>query len=343
MSKESVSKRVSRWWVGVLGAAALAIAGPGCGGSPPGEPAAGEPAAEETTAPSLVTQAEHEATKAKLTVQFSDDFNQVYGPPDQFDLKRWTRMPTARARIRDGHWLLEVERAPPPGPGEAVLGGFGTTGKYFNPGLAGTNGAEVTVGVFSHEDYPKEMDEKGQLVQAWSITLGSWHGFVGGQEEEDRGVQLHFDLLRDDGLFVYLVRGLRPDDFEKYPRDKFGTEEAKTMTPQELRVAHEAAIATGGPYVTVPCMALATRVYRDPAEIADLLERPRRWGVYLTDDANIVYWTLDDQVMDVLDITGYFSSSPKSVEDGALISIMGVATHQLNVWKMDDLAFLASP
>ncbi len=343
MSKETVSKRVSRWWVGVLGAAALAIAGPGCGGSPPGEPAAEEPAAEETTAPSLVTQAEHEATKAKLTVQFSDDFNQVYGPPDQFDLKRWTRMPTARARIRDGHWLLEVERAPPPGPGEAVLGGFGTTGKYFNPGLAGTNGAEVTVGVFSHEDYPKEMDEKGQLVQAWSITLGSWHGFVGGQEEEDRGVQLHFDLLRDDGLFVYLVRGLRPDDFEKYPRDKFGTEEAKTMTPQELRVAHEAAIATGGPYVTVPCMALATRVYRDPAEIADLLERPRRWGVYLTDDANTVYWTLDDQVMDVLDITGYFSSSPKSVEDGALISIMGVATHQLNVWKMDDLAFLASP
>ncbi|MCY3777806.1 MAG: hypothetical protein OXH11_17670 [Candidatus Aminicenantes bacterium] len=338
-----MSKRVFRRWVGVLGAAALAVAGPGCGSPPQEAPASEEPAAEETAAPSLVTQAEHEATKAKLTVQFSDDFNQAYGPPDQFDLKRWTRMPTARARIRDGHWLLEVERAPPPGPGEAVLGGFGTTGKYFNPGLAGTNGAEVTVGVFSHEDYPEEMNEKGQLVQAWSITLGSWHGFVGGQEDEDRGIQLHFDLLRDDGLFVYLVRGLRPDDFEKYPRDKFGTEEGKTMTPQELRVAHEAAIATGGPYVTVPCMALATRVYREPAEIADLLERPRRWGVYLTDDANTVYWTLDGQVMDVLDISGYFSSSPKSVEDGALISIMGVATNQLNVWKMDDLAFYASP
>jgi len=321
----------------------LVIAGPGCGDASQEAPATEAPAAEETAAPSLVTQAEHEATKATLTVQHSDDFNQAYGPPDQFDLKRWTRMPTARARIRDGHWLLEVERAPPPGPGEAVLGGFGTTGKYFNPGLAGTNGAEVTVGVFSHEDYPEEMNEKGQLVQAWSITLGSWHGFVGGQEDEDRGIQLHFDLLRDDGLFVYLVRGLRPDDFEKYPRDKFGTEEGRTMTPQELRVAHEAAIATGGPYVTVPCMALATRVYREPAEIADLLERPRRWGIYLTDDANTVYWTLDDQVMDVLDITGYFSSSPKSVEDGALISIMGVATHQLNVWKMDDLAFLASP
>ena len=338
-----MSKRVVRRWMGVLGAAALVIAGPGCGDPSQEAPATEAPAVEETAAPSLVTQAEHEATKAKLTVQYSDDFNQAYGPPDQFDMKRWTRMPTARARIRDGHWLLEVERAPPPGPGEAVLGGFGTTGKYFNPGLAGTNGAEVTVGVFSHEDYPEEMNEKGQLVQAWSITLGSWHGFVGGQEEEDRGVQLHFDLLRDDGLFVYLVRGLRPDDFDKYPRDKFGTEEGRTMTPQELRVAHEAAIATGGPYVTVPCMALATRVYREPAEIADLLERPRRWGVYLTDDANTVYWTLDGQVMDVLDITGYFSSSPKSVEDGALISIMGVATHQLNVWKMDDLAFLASP
>ena len=338
-----MSKRVFRLRMGVLAAAALVVAGPGCGGPPQEAPVAEEPAAGETAAPSLVTQAEHEAAKAKLTVEFSDDFNQAYGPPDQFDLKRWTRLPTARARIRDGHWLLEVERAPPPGPGEAVLGGFGTTGKYFNPGLAGTNGAEVTVGVFSHEDYPEEMNEKGQLVQAWSITLGSWHGFVGAQEDDDRGIQLHFDLLRDDGLFVYLVRGLRPDDFDKYPRDKFGTEEGRNMTPQELRVAHEAAIATGGPYVTVPCLALATRVYRDPAEIADLLERPRRWGVYLTDDANTVYWTLDGQVMDVLDITGYFSSSPRSVADGALVTIMGVATNQLNVWKMDDLEFRASP
>ena len=338
-----MSRRMVWQWIGVLGAIATVAAGLGCGGQTQEAPVAEEPAAEATAAPSLVTQAEHEATKAKLTVQLSDDFNQAYGPPDQFDLKRWTRLETARARIRDGHWLLEIERAPPPGPGEAVLGGFGTTGKYFNPGLAGTNGAEVTVGVFSHEDYPEEMNEKGQLVQAWSITLGSWHGFVGGQKDEDRGVQLHFDLLRDDGLFVYLVRGLRPDDFDKYPRDAFGTEEGKNMTPQELRVSHEAAIATGGPYVTVPCLALATRVYRDPAEIDDLLERPRRWGVYLTDDANTVYWTLDDQVMDALDITGYFGSSPKSVEDGALVTIMGVATNQLNVWKMDDLEFRASP
>ena len=338
-----MSNRIVWQWMGVLAAVAVIVAGPGCAGPSQESPVAEEAAAEETAAPSLVTQEEHEATKAKLTVQFSDDFNQAYGPPDQFDLKRWTRMPAARARIRDGHWLLEVERAPPPGPGEAVLGGFGTTGKYFNPGLAGTNGAEVTVGVFSHEDYPEEMNEPGQLVQAWSITLGSWHGFVGAQKDEDRGIQLHFDLLRDDGLFVYLVRGLRPDDFDKYPRDAFGTEEGRNMSPQELRVAHEAAIATGGPYVTVPCMALATRVYREEAEIKDLLERPRRWGVYLTDDANTVYWTLDGQVMDVLDITGYFSSSPQAVEDGALVSIMGVATNQLNVWKMDDLAFLASP
>ena len=338
-----MSKILFRRLMGGLAVVAIAAAGPGCGGSSQEAPVAEEPPAGETAALSLVTQAEHEATKAKLTVQFSDDFNQAYGPPDQFDLKRWTRLETARGRIRDGHWLLEIERAPPPGPGDAVLGGFGTTGKYFNPGLAGTNGAEVTVGVFSHEDYPEEMNQPGQLVQAWSITLGSWHGFVGGQEDEDRGVQFHFDLLRDDGLFVYLVRGLRPDDFDKYPRDAFGTEEGRNMTPQELRVAHEAAIATGGPYVTVPCMALATRVYRDEAEIDDLLERPRRWGLYLTDDANTVYWTLDDQVMDALDITGYFSSGSKSVEDGALITIMGVATNQLNVWKMDDLEFRASP
>jgi len=49
------------------------------------------------------------------------------------------------------------------------------------------------------------------------------------------------------------------------------------------------------------------------------------------------YWTLDGQVMDRIDIAGYFSSSPESVREGAFVSIMGVGLYQRNTWKMADL------
>ena len=74
-----------------------------------------------------------------------------------------------------------------------------------------------------------------------------------------------------------------------------------------------------------------------------MIGRPRRWGLYLTDDANTVYWTLDGQVMDSGDITGYFSSSSESVREGAFLSVMGVAQFESNTWKMDDLEIYVSP
>ena len=181
-------------------------------------------------------------------------------------------------------------------------------------------------------------------MQAWSLTVGSWQGLVGGQKDKqkDRGVQLHFDLLRGEGLYVYLVRGLLPEDFDKYPQDGFGRKESKDLSGPELRALHEEAIKRGGTYITVPCLALATRVYRSEQEIQDMLGRPRRYGLYLKDDANTVYWTLDGQVMDELDISGYFSSSLESVGDGAFLSVIGVACFQRNSWKMDDLEIRVS-
>ena len=74
-----------------------------------------------------------------------------------------------------------------------------------------------------------------------------------------------------------------------------------------------------------------------------MIGRPRRWGLYLTDDANTVYWTLDGQVMDSADITGYFSSSPESVREGAFFNVMGVALLERNTWEMDDLEIYVSP
>ncbi len=287
-------------------------------------------------------QQQHEQRKAQLQVQFSDDFSRDYGPPDYFDLTRWTRLMEGQARIEDGFWLLEVGNSPPE-PGDVFFGGYATTERTFNPGLAGTNGVEITVDDLSHEKHLAEEVEPGGLVlsHAWSLTLGSWQGLVGGQGEEERGVQLHFDLLRPDGLFVYLVRGLVPEDFDKYPRDGFG-EGSGELSERELRVLHEEAIAAGGAFVTVPCLSLAARVYRSEQEIDGILAKTSRWGLYLTDDADTVYWTLDGQVMDSVDISGYFSSSPESIQDGAFLTVVGVGSYQLNTWKMDDLEILVS-
>lgn len=318
--------------IGFLAATAVAVSG--CHNSPD----------ESLKGSAVDKQTEHEISKRDLVIQFRDDFNRDDGRSDHFDTS-WTGLYDAETWTENGRWVMEVLRPPPPGPGNVSMGGFGTTKRYLNPGLAGTNGVEITVERFSHEEYDPEMDKPGQLVQAWSMTLGSWRGSVGGQTDKqgDRAVQLHFDFLRDDGLYVYLVRGLLPADFDRYPQDGFGRNESKALSDQELRALHEEAIERGGPYITVPCLALATRVYRSTREIQAMLGRSHRYGLYLTDDANTVYWTLDDQVMDQADIRGYFSSSRESIRDGAFLTIIGVASFQQNRWSMDDLEIRTSP
>ena len=67
-----------------------------------------------------------------------------------------------------------------------------------------------------------------------------------------------------------------------------------------------------------------------------------RVGLYLTDDGNTIYWTLDGEVMDRVDITSFFSSSPESVKDGAHVTISG-AGYQPHMWKIDDVVIYASP
>ena len=335
-----MNKRTALALAGILTLVMMAVAGSGCSQDSQSEPAPAR----------IGKQQEHEQRKADLVLQFSDDFSQDYGPPDYFDLTRWTRVDTARARTENGYWLLEVGDPPPPGPGDIAIGGFGTTERSFNRGLAGTNGVEITVADLSPVgDDPQEL-EPGELslVHAWSLTVGNWRGVVGGQGEKDRGVQLHFDLLYPDGLFVYLVRGLVPEDFEKYPIDGFRPADSpggrnQGLSAREQRELHEQEIAHGGVFISVPCLSLAARVYRSEQEIQEILGRSRRWGLYLTDDANTVYWTLDGQVMDSVDIAGYFSSSPESVQDGAFLTVMGAASFQLNTWRMDDLEILVSP
>ena len=120
---------------------------------------------------------------------------------------------TGDARTADGRCVISTTP-------RGILGvaGIATRERSFNPGLAGTNGVEVTL----EGDHPEELDEPEEmrLVQAWSVTLGSDQGMLG--DPIDRAMQLHFDLLHPNRLFVYLVRGLLPEDFEKYPRDGYG-------------------------------------------------------------------------------------------------------------------------
>ena len=52
-------------------------------------------------------QEKHEARKASLEVNFRDDFSEEYGPPNYFDMTRWTRLYEAEARTEGGYWLME--------------------------------------------------------------------------------------------------------------------------------------------------------------------------------------------------------------------------------------------
>ena len=164
----------------------------GCRDSVDAQP---EPTSDVQPEPTSDKQPNQEGSKHDLTIQLQDDSDHGDKSAADFE-KRWTKLYDGQSKTENGHWVMEVRRPPPPGPGEVVMGGFATTQRHFNPRLAGTNGVEITVVGFSHEDYDPEMDKPGQLVQAWSMTLGSWRGSVGGQTDKqgDRAVQLHFDL-----------------------------------------------------------------------------------------------------------------------------------------------------
>ena len=64
--------------------------------------------------------------------------------------------------------------------------------------------------------------------------------------------------------------------------------------------------------------------------------------MHLTDDGNTVYWTLDGIVRDTCDITGYFASCPKSVAEGAYLTISGVGL-QPHAWTIENVAIYARP
>ena len=294
-----------------------------------------EPVSKEDAQAKAALRAGDTFTPADLVVRLSDDFEKDYPAPHHFDMTRWTKW-KGDARTQNGQSVLT-----PTPPGSLGFAGIGTRKKDFNRGLAGTNGVEVTLaGYASGEGGSEELDkpEEMRLDLAWALTLGSWHGQIGGQpdKQKDRGVQLHLDLIRPNGLYVYLVRGLLPEDNEKYPKDGY----SPGGPPGDPRASHEEAVEKGEVFISAPCLCLATRVYRSEQEIQEILGHSHRWGLYLTDDANTVYWTLDAKVMDRVDIAGYFNSSPESVRDGAHLTVSALGAKSCTI---DDLVIYASP
>jgi len=270
-----------------------------------------------------------------LKLQFADDFDREFEPPEHFDLTRWTRW-QGDVRTENGRAVLTSMP-----PGDIGLVGIITRNKYGNPGLAGTNGAEASLVKFTDRGDDSTAGAAmgaSRLVQGWCLTLGNSQGQLSHWEKNDRAVQLHFDLIRPNGLFLYLVRGLVPEDFDKYPKDGYTPGGPTHLSDDERRDLHEQMVDRGEVFISAPCLQLVGRAYRSESEIQAFLGR-RRWGLYLTDDANTLYWTLDGQVMDRVDISGYFSSNPESIRNGAYLTISGVGN---GVWQIADAAIWAS-
>ena len=147
---------------------------------------------------------------------------------------------------------------------------------------------------------------------------------AGKRRSKRRGVQIHFDWMRKWGLVYYLCRSILPEDYGKYPE-------------WDVRLDSLEELIGKGQYVGGACFVLAAR--HSPGQAENPLGR--RYGLYLTDDGNTVSWTLDGTVMDTVDISGYFTSNPEFLKDGAYVSLSG-AGYQPHIWTFDDVEIYAS-
>ena len=309
---------------------------------------------------------------SKLRLQFSDDFKEVGSlDPDKWaklehaDLDLWTgneglpdggrrewqegyhmnigstgEGPAQQVDVRceGGCAIVRATTTMPPGPLVMAYGGFYTRERQFNQGLSGTNIFEATLVDYTPGGeylnkwptghcFPRDVEDPayGRYLMGWGLTIASIPGAIGKEDKaKDRVVQFHFDWLSEWGLGAFITRTLLPDDLEKYPELNPETNTHEGM-PQ--------------PYIGMPSLVLRLRMH--PTGKAD---NPvaHRCGLGLTNNGNTVFWTLDGQVMDSADITGFFQSAPEGVEDGAYASIFMGGSHQSNVWKVADAKIYVS-
>ena len=292
-----------------------------------------------------------------LTPIFSDSFASESGAPDDAGMTDWIKW-KGDARAENGYGVCGAATS----PGEFGDAGISTREKQFNPGLKGTNYVEVSFaghtqqGELHDNQFPPEHIGNplaGRYITGMCLTIANYHGPImpdiattdresarseqidadfkshyrasGQRRGGRRGLQIHFDWMSTWGLDYFLCRDNLPEDYEKYAEWNVRLESLEEMMGK-------------GEFIAGASFALAGRHY--PPDRADN-PSGRRYGLYLTDNGNTASWTLDGQVMDTVDISGFFTSNPEFVREGAYVSISG-AGYQPHIWKVDDLQIFSS-
>ena len=282
---------------------------------------------------------------------------------DKFDPSTWTKFvplnsfseaPIDRkVSFDNGTARMQADTSAPEGPGVMAYNTIATRNRVFTPHLAGTNLFEITLKDYIHEgpflnkyltadgaSSDHEDPVKGNYLMGFCLAIGTFQGFVGDEpvsrrkapeETTDRVVQIHFDWYSRAGLWYCLNRSVIAGDKEKIRI--WGTEQDK----ENLRKMKPTVV----PNITIPGNSVTLAHRYNPA--GDNISWGHRYGLLLTDDGNTLSWLLDGKLMDTIDISGFFSSSPGCVTDGAYATILGGASYQHNVWSVADLRIVETP
>ncbi|MFA5863506.1 MAG: hypothetical protein WC975_02350 [Phycisphaerae bacterium] len=231
--------------------------------------------------------------------------------------------------------LMSAKTSEPPGPGVMTYCFMKTQNRHFNANLAGTNLLELTFEEYNHgEEFlcryltldgaARDQDDplSGHYLMGFCLAIGSMPELVGKSNgSAGRVVQIHFDWYSKLGLWFTLNRNIVSGDEEKYPY--FARErEGRILKRGEIPVC---------PFMTKPGNSVSLAVSRP---FVNDVPCGYRWGLGLADDANTLFWTLNAKVMDTVDITGFFNSSPVCVEKGAFITIAGGGGYRENLWNI---------
>ena len=279
-----------------------------------------------------------------MSVLLSDGFT------GDLDTNIWT---TDMARVGGsvtaggGTARIRADTDAAPGPGVMAYSGFASRNRVFTPDLAGTNVFEITLLDYSHEGEflnkyltadgaPSDHEDpwSGNYSMGFCLAIGTFQGLVGSgpvspaippEEITGRVVQIHFDWYSVAGLSYCLNRSVMAGDIGRYR--VWGSDEDKAEWRRRK--------AIDCPVVTDPGNSVSLAVNHNP--LGDNIGWGHRYGLRLTDDANTLSWSLDGKVMDAVDITGFFGSSPGCVADGAYVTIVGGASYARNVWAVADV------
>ena len=273
-----------------------------------------------------------------LVDQFADDFT---GP--RLNEGIWQTVhrtaPTAEESARAENGCLVMQATKDPSGGTIVTyTGVSTRHRHFHPGLTGTNVFEMTLldyqgegesedGHITVDGFASEHEDpiSGHYIMGFCIAIGSVPELVGVTNGPDgRVVQIHCDWFSRMRLWFILNRNIVAGDEDRYPfftREREGRMLREGEAPQHV-------------FMTEPGNSVTLAIRRP---FADNAAWGHRWGLGLTDDADTLFWTLDSQVMDTFDITGFFRSSPGCVADGAFLTLTGGGTRCTNTWKVADV------